>query len=252
MKNKLSIIIVNCITMTRVIGTFILPIISKFTSPRTVIIYVGLLLLTDAIDGMLARRLKASTIFGSLLDAAADKLLGIACLAVLAGKYPIMLLPILTETIITIINTMGAAKGTVAESSTLGKIKTWVLGIATVCGFCAIYSDNILLALNSSTNIGNNLINFFELIQAHQGIIIANIASISVGAGLIVACDYQIKVRNDLKKARESGFVIKEIKLKKGKDLMYALFSEEYYQKTKKEPLIKKLGEKTNEKNNRK
>lgn len=251
MKNKTSIIIVNCITMTRVIGTFILPFISNKLNPGALVIYIGLLLLTDSIDGILARRLKASTIFGSIFDTAADKLLGIACLAVLAGRYPIMLLPILTETIITVINTRGAIGGSTTESSTLGKIKTWVLGLSIVLGIATVYIQDIINGINNSTNVSNTLIAFLEGIAYHHDVVIAVIASISVGAGIIVACDYQIRVKNEMKKAATEGFVFNKIVLKQGKDLLYALFDEEYYQKTRGIPLAKKLGVIKNEKNNR-
>ena len=247
MKNKGSIIIVNSITMTRVIGTFILPFLSNRVSADTLIIYIMLLLLTDAIDGILARRLKASTIFGSILDATADKLLGIACLAVLAQSYPIMILPIVTETIITIINTRGALGGSNTESSRLGKAKTWVLGLAIVLGFGTVYAGNIIDGLNSSAT---TLISFLETVLAHQDGIMTAIGSITVGAGMIVAYDYQMRVRNEVKKATEDGFVLNKIVLKEGKDLMFALFDEEYYQKTRDIPLAKKLGVIKNEKNN--
>ncbi|MDD2505290.1 MAG: CDP-alcohol phosphatidyltransferase family protein [Bacilli bacterium] len=250
MKNKGSIIIVNSITMTRVIGTFILPFISYNLSPSILIMYIGLLLLTDAVDGILARKLKASTIFGSILDATADKLLGIACLAVLSQTYPIMLLPILTEALITIINTRGAIGGSSTESSQLGKIKTWVLGLSIVLGFITIYSNEIVTSINNNNYIKEHLILLLNNIFTHQDIVIAIIASISVGAGIIVSCDYQIKVKNEMKKAIEDGFVLNKIVLKEGKDLLNALFSEEYYQKTRDIPLAKKLGVIKNEKNN--
>ncbi len=251
MKNKFSVIIVNSVTMTRVIGTFVLPFISQNMSPAGLVIYIGLLLLTDALDGLLARRLKATTIFGSILDATADKFLGIACLAVLAGRYAIMLFPIITETIISIINTRGAIGGSTTDSSTLGKIKTWVLGLSIVLGFATIYINDIISGINSSTKIGQALIIFLEDMVANQDIIMAIIASITVGAGIIVSCDYQIKVKNEMKKAKAEGFELNKWVLKSGKELMHALFDEEYYQKTKNLPLAKKIGVIKNEKNNR-
>ncbi len=250
MKNKGSVIIVNCVTMTRVIGTFILPFISMKTSPSFLITYIALLLLTDFIDGKLARRLKASTIFGSVLDATADKLLGIACLAVLSQKYPIMLFPILTETLITVINTRGAIRGSTTESSKLGKIKTWVLGLSIVIGFITVYVGNLIIQINQSTKMGITIINLLEYVLSHQDIIMTIIASLSVGAGIIVACDYHMKVKNEIKKATAEGFVINKIVFKEGKELLYALFDEAYYQKTREIPLAKKLGVIKVEKNN--
>ena len=132
MKNMKAKIFVNSITMVRVIGTLIMPFVSMIMTPSEVIFYIIILLLTDSIDGIMARRLNACTTFGALLDAVADKLLGIATLAVLAFSYPIMFLPIITETLICLINTNGAANGGSTESSFLGKFKTWIFGIYTI------------------------------------------------------------------------------------------------------------------------
>ena len=96
MKNMKAKIFVNSITMVRVIGTLIMPFVSMIMTPSEVIFYIIILLLTDSIDGIMARRLNACTTFGALLDAVADKLLGIATLAVLPFTYPIMFLPIIT------------------------------------------------------------------------------------------------------------------------------------------------------------
>ena len=47
MKNKGAKIIVNSITMTRVIGTLLMPFISLLLSPGELIFYIIILLLTD-------------------------------------------------------------------------------------------------------------------------------------------------------------------------------------------------------------
>ena len=67
MKNKGAKIIVNSITMTRVIGTLLMPFISLFLSPGELIFYIIILLLTDSVDGIMARRLNSCTIFGDNL-----------------------------------------------------------------------------------------------------------------------------------------------------------------------------------------
>lgn len=247
MENKHSIILVNAITMSRVIGTFLIPIFNIFLSTGGIIIYLICLLLTDAIDGILARKFNSSTLFGSLLDTIADKLLGIAALAVLTKNYYIMLFPIFTEAIIMLINTRGALRGAITESSALGKIKTWVLGIAIVLGFLTITSPELLINMNVKNNIIINILNY---INNNNNSIMTILASITAGAGLIVACDYYLQVRNDIKKAFEEGFEIKNIKLKNKKDLIFALFDTKYYQSTRNEPLIKKIGEINYEKNN--
>jgi len=241
MENKRAIIIVNSITMIRIIGTLIMPLVYVLLSPGGLVVYIICLLLTDALDGMLARRLKACTLFGSILDIAADKLLGISTLAVLARYYPIMLLPIITETLIMIINTNAAFRGTKVESSVLGKIKTIVLSIAIIGGFCTVYAQHIIAILDGSNNMGAYLISFFSNLNLNAGNIITGVAFVTLGTGIMVSSDYYIRAKHDIKKAKDSGLILENIKMKKWDELKKVLFSQEYYEKTKKEPLIKKV-----------
>lgn len=243
MKNKGAKIVVNGITMSRVVGTLLMPFISLILSPGELIFYIIILLLTDSVDGILARRLNACTIFGALLDAIADKLLGIATLAVLAFSYPIMFLPIITETIICLINTNGAARGSSTESSFLGKFKTWIFGIAIVVGFCTIYSESIITLFNDTTRNGLYMIDIFSYIIDNKDSIMAILASITAGADIMVAADYRSRNKSDIKRARENGLDAKEFKLKSKDDLLFALFDTDYYNETRGEPLLQRLGE---------
>lgn len=236
-------IFVNSITMLRLIGTFLMPIICINMNPKEIIFYLIILLLTDSIDGIMARRLKVPTLFGALLDALADKLFGISTLALLSMSYPIMLLPIITEAIITLINTGGATKGSSIESSNLGKLKTWIMGISIVLAFLTIYAKNFVLLLNDSTEAGSYLINIFNQMIDHPTAIINSLSFICVGADIIVAYDYRARVKRDVIEAKENGLDAKKIKLKKGKDLIYALFDEDYYLSTLNEPVLKRLGD---------
>ena len=252
MKNKGAKIIVNSITMTRVIGTLLMPFISLLLSPGELIFYIIILLLTDSVDGIMARRLNSCTIFGALLDAIADKLLGIATLAVLAFSYPIMFLPIITETLICLINTNGAARGSSTESSFLGKFKTWLFGIAIVVGFCTIYSESIITLFNDTTRNGLYMIDMFNYIIDNKDSIMVVLASITARADIMVAADYRSRNKSDIKKARENGLNASEFKLKNKDDLMFALFDTDYYNETRGGPLLQRLGEeKKSEKKNR-
>lgn len=243
MKNIGSKILVNSITMIRVVGTFLMPIITYNMSAGQFICYIALLLLTDSIDGIMARRLNSCTIFGALLDSAADKFLGISLFAVLAYHEPIMFLPIITEGLIMIINTRGATRGSNTESSFLGKFKTWVMGICIVLSFCTIFASDIINVLNEGTKEGAWLINVFNYSIFHKNLVINSLACVCAGSGLMVAVDYQSKVKDEVKKAQEVGINAKEYKLRKGKDLVYALFDTDYYYKTKNQPLLQRLGE---------
>ena len=254
MKHMGAKIFVNSITMTRVIGTFLIPILSIHMKPGILIFYLILLLLTDSIDGMMARRLHVCTLFGALLDALADKLFGIATLCVLAMDYPIMLLPIITETVITLINTNGASRGSSIESSVLGKVKTWVLGICIVLGFCTVYAPDIMHLFNNTTTLGIDFITLFSNVIDHQTLIMNSLSCICAGAGIMVAVDYRLRAKSDIKAAESNGLVAKNVKLKHGKDMVFALFDEDYYMQTLNEPLLHRLGEenKNERKNKRK
>ena len=179
MKKTGAKILVNAITMSRVIGTFLMPFVSVAYNAEQLISYIIILFLTDSIDGIMARRLKVSTLFGALLDTLADKLLSIATLIVLARVYPIMWVPIILELLITIINVTSGTKGGVTGSTMLGKAKTWVLGICTVLGFITVFATDLVNLIDNSSTIGLSLINMFKYISKNSKIIMTILALIS-------------------------------------------------------------------------
>ncbi len=84
--------------------------------------------LTDWLDGYLARKFDAETVFGKLMDPLADKLLVTAALLMLIplGRIPawICLIIISREIFITGIRGLAASTGTVVAAGNLGKIKS--------------------------------------------------------------------------------------------------------------------------------
>ena len=246
MENKNKLIIVNLITFSRLVGTIMLPIFVNIIPITELMIYLLLLLLTDFIDGILARIWKVSTIFGTLLDAIADKLFGISTMFVVARKYPIMFLPILTEIIIMIVNVCGANHGSKLESSNLGKFKTWIFGIGTFISFLTIYANDLALVANGYELLNN----IFNYLINNGSLAVSYMAFIMTGADIMVTFDYQAKVKEAMKKAKKEGIKRKNYKLKKGSNLKLALFDHNYYVETKKMPLLIRLGEES--KNERK
>ena len=157
MKEKRNLIIVNLITLIRVIGAFFLiPIYLNFGFfglGIAVLIFVS----TDSIDGFLARTLKVSTFFGAIFDAVSDKLFNVIVLSILITKIPIMALSLIFEIGILIISFHGAFKGNNAKTSTLGKIKMVIISISIVAMiFLLDYSK--LIELFNFPNIDNMLI----------------------------------------------------------------------------------------------
>lgn len=243
MKNKLSLVIVNLLTITRLLGTIMLPIIARYSNVKVLIVYLILIFLTDTLDGFLARRLNVSTIFGAILDAFADKVFGIVTIYIISRSYPVMILPILVELLITFIKTDGATRGSGIESSYLGKFKTWVFGICTVMAYLVLYSADFIVMLESMNNYSLKIMDIFNYILDNDGVIMSGLAFIMIGADIMVTFDYINKVKDDTKKAKMTGIKRKNYRLKKGNDLYFVLFDHDYYIETKNQPLLVRIGE---------
>ena len=233
-------IIVNSITLTRVLGTIIMPILFNLVSGNIFILILGLILFTDALDGFLARKWKVSTIFGSLLDMTADKLFAFAILVILSTMFPVMIIPLILEVVIASINIKSTLQGSIGKSSYVGKIKTWIMGISMMCLLIIGLSPEISASL-SSLNI-NFIKDIFENIIKHKDVLTTTFESTAVVSELITTFDYAIHSKKDLDLERNKNSIRNKInELKNDKELIKRLFDEKYFEKTKDEPLIKKL-----------
>lgn len=252
---KVKKIIVNGLTLSRVAGTIAMPLMVNTLSAPIFLLVVAAILFTDCLDGILARHWKVSTIFGSLLDMGADKLFGFAVLITLSTMYPIMSIPLILETLIAGVNIKAAENNSVAKSSEIGRIKTWVMGLS-MCSLLmtglspelatSLESVNIQTIspvmnelLNLIKEIGNKVLNFVN--QNKQTIeSIATTASIT--AESIVATDYTIKAIKG-KDKNSNTYKIAEL-IKNKKFVEYAkkvLFDENYYKETKDMPILEKI-----------
>lgn len=252
---KAKKIIVNGLTLSRVAGTIAMPVLFNTLSAPIFLLVVAAILFTDCLDGVLARHWRVSTIFGSLLDMGADKLFGFAVLIALSTMYPIMSIPLILETLIAGVNIKAAENNSVAKSSEIGRIKTWVMGLS-MCSLLmtglspelatSLESVNIQTinpAMNELLNlikeIGNKILDFVN--QNKQTIeSIATTAAITSES--IVATDYTIKA---IKGKDKNSNVYKIAELIKNKKFVeYAkkvLLDEKYYQETKDMPILEKL-----------
>ena len=84
---------------------------------------------TDFIDGILARKLKSSTFFGSLFDAISDKAFLIVNMILLISITPLAIVPILAELGIAAVQSLKYQSNMNVQSNMIGKIKMWVAGI---------------------------------------------------------------------------------------------------------------------------
>ena len=151
----LKLIIINSLTMIRVIGTIILIPIYKSYGGLAVGILSLICYLTDSIDGILARKWKASTFFGALFDGFADKLFTLINFIVLYLITPYALIPIIFELLIILIQIIKFANKYNVKSNIIGKSKVWVLAISVVLTF--FVSD-----INSFDLLTENIRNFIS------------------------------------------------------------------------------------------
>lgn len=249
-------IIVNSITGCRILATFLTPILFNTLSAPLFIVFIGAILLTDSIDGILARKWKVSTLGGSLLDMSADKVFAFSVLIALSTMFPIMKIPLILETLISAINISKVNK-TVGKSSELGRIKTWIMGLSIFSLLLVGLSPELVeslknikideVVLDKGNLIASNLekikLNFQELstnvlnfINTHKKTIEHICETATITSESLVAADYAIK---GLKKADPNSKTIKIAELLKNKEflkenkefLKEILFNEKYYAK---------------------
>ena len=231
MNNKFKKIIVNSLTFSRIIGTVLMPFLYTWFNSFTFLVIIGLLLLTDFFDGLLAKIWGVSTIFGSLLDMLADKLLALGILVILGIMYPLMFIPLIFEILITIINIRSAFLGSYTKSSEIGRIKMWILGVS-------IFS---LLLTGLCLNLESILtkIDIFEFIITYSKEIEYVVISASIVAEFIVACDYFIRM---IKYNKKNNIKLKFSDINNNIDyIKKVLFDEDYYYKTKNMSLSEKF-----------
>lgn len=225
-------IFVNGLTLIRLISTFLLPIVWNFLNHPSILIFVIIILLTDFLDGFLARKFKVSTLLGSILDSVADKMFGIAIIVVIATYYKSFYLVLFMELLIASINIIAAFRGAKTFSSLLGRAKMWVLGLAIVIDMISIFKYNLANFLHYQI-----LINWLKIFIQYEDIIVLFGASITVGAQIMVAIDYLIRILKELVNKKEKI----KYNFKSNKELIYVLTNSEYYINNKDKSLTEHL-----------
>lgn len=133
-------IIVNIITLIRLLYIIVLPILKVEISNIAYIINVIAIFLTDFIDGILARKFKVQTLFGAIMDTVADKALCIVLLLALLPENKLLLYILILEIVISIVNTIGMALKKKTKSSILGKVKMWIISITIILGYIEYFN----------------------------------------------------------------------------------------------------------------
>lgn len=142
-RNNINFIIVNLITLSRLIGAFLLiPIYLKWGILKMALV-LFFLLITDWLDGFLARYWHCSSFLGAFLDGMSDKVLGIIALGILVTINYWVVLNIIMEIIILLIGYNSAFKGNGAATNKIGKIKTFILSFSLIISYCLLDYNNV-------------------------------------------------------------------------------------------------------------
>lgn len=166
-------IFVNIITTMRFIYTLALPVLKVKVSKLAFIINIGILFITDSIDGILARKFKVQTLYGSMMDTIADKSLCIMLLLLLVGNLQILAPVLIGEVIIALINIVATIKGKKTKSSMMGKTKMWLISITIVLSYmyyfnvCNYYIWVASLVLTTAMQIAT-IINYIFRISKQE------------------------------------------------------------------------------------
>lgn len=137
MDNKLiKKIIVNTLSISRIIGAALMPLFFCIFDIPVLIIIIASLFITDSLDGILARKWKVQTKGGALLDPLGDKLLAVSCIISFVSKHYILIPILCLELLTTLINVCRALHGEKTVTHIIGKVKMWIISITIV--LCAI------------------------------------------------------------------------------------------------------------------
>lgn len=137
-------IIPNLLSASRMFAPIIIPPLALSGNIPLVLLTSSAFLLTDFLDGKIARALNGQTKLGQLLDQVSDKICSIGLLIALIPEVPAMIIPLILESTIALINTKSALKNSKSKndgkSLQSGRIKMWPLSISLITGYGMILS----------------------------------------------------------------------------------------------------------------
>ena len=144
MVNKIKKQIPNMITLSRIVACIMAAInVVIGNYPLAIILYVyGAV--SDALDGLAARKLQAFTDFGRVIDPIADKIFALSLLipSIVMGNI-LMLIPLSFEAVITSINVKSEKKHGKTKTERVGKFKTVSLFITMILGMISTIINEI-------------------------------------------------------------------------------------------------------------
>lgn len=165
LKNKKAII-PNILSASRMAAPFVIPPLAMTGNIPLVLLAASGFLLTDFLDGKIARALHGETKLGQLLDQISDKVCSIGLLLALIPTVPFMVVPLILESTIAAINIKNTKKGINVKSVESGRLKMWPLSISLISGYGMIMSPSIIF--NIITYLGLSATTILEVINIKE------------------------------------------------------------------------------------
>jgi len=97
-------VFVNALTVFRCIFTFAMPFLVDRVVDVAFIVIVAILYFTDWLDGFISRKCGVQTLFGSIMDTVADKVLCIILIVCIPNKHWVLSVMMIGEIIIAVMN----------------------------------------------------------------------------------------------------------------------------------------------------
>ena len=229
---KVKKIIVNSLSLSRIIGALLMPVVISAASIPGLVGILAFLFFTDFLDGKLARAWNVQTKGGSLLDPLGDKLLAFSCILSLLGTKNLLLTPLFLETGIVAININRALHEENVQSSLIGKIKTWLLSITIVLAVVNVLSPDILNNLLSHLPDSLEPVKNIDLTVTDEVVKVSS--GVTVAAQSLTAMSYLGESFAERHKRAK-----KIAELKNAREILTRLFDETKYEEDKDKPVMK-------------
>lgn len=212
MSKKGKKIFVNLLSLSRIVGAILIPIVFNNANINALIVIIIFFFISDTLDGLLARTWKVQTYGGRLLDPLGDKVLAISCILALINANYLLIILLILEILISIINVYRTLLGEKVKSSIWGKIKTWPLSITLVLEVIYVVNFNLL-----GFTITNDIVNI--------------LVYITLVMQIITMIDY-------IKESINTNTKKEKIAFKSFNDIITRLFDEESYLIDKNKSLV--------------